>query len=261
MTPYDDTIARPPRTHPAPAVSTSEPRPRPAPGPGWRHRADRAVSLLLVVQALSLFVVIPLGAATPYGRFLIDGCHLAFAGIAVTLLVRHHAVRALLVAGLIVLVGLPVVLTPGAGEPVRAALAAGAITAAAFLFNAAITAIVVVHVFGPGRITSHRIQGAILVYLNVAALFSIAYGFVTSFDPGAIARSDGGALPAAMGAKIAALTYVSLTTITTTGFGDLVPVHTLARSLANLESVFGHLFPATMLARLVALNVSHGRKG
>ena len=49
----------------------------------------------------------------------------------------------------------------------------GAITAAGFLFNAAITAIVVVHMFGPGRITSHRIQGAILVTLNVAALFSI----------------------------------------------------------------------------------------
>ena len=123
------------------------------------------------------------------------------------------------------------------------------------------TIIVVRPGFGPGRVTRHRIQGAVLVTLNVAALFSIAYGFVTSFDPAAIAHSDGTPLAPTMGERIATLTTFSLTTITTTGFDDFVPVHSLARSLANLESVFGHLFPATMLARLVALNVTHAWKG
>ena len=49
------------------------------------------------------------------------------------------------------------------------------------------------------------------------------------------------------------MSYFSLATITTTGYGDLAPVHPLARSLANLEAAFGMLFPATFLARLVAL--------
>jgi voltage-gated potassium channel Kch len=53
------------------------------------------------------------------------------------------------------------------------------------------------------------------------------------------------------------LNYFSLTTITTTGYGDFVPVDPIARSLANLEAVFGQLFPATLLARLVALHVAH----
>ncbi len=56
---------------------------------------------------------------------------------------------------------------------------------------------------------------------------------------------------------MAELTYFSLATITTAGYGDFAPVHPLARSLANLESIIGQLFPATLLARLVALHLSH----
>ena len=53
------------------------------------------------------------------------------------------------------------------------------------------------------------------------------------------------------------LTYFSVATITTAGYGDIVPIHPIARSLANLEAVFGQLFPATLLARLVALHLAH----
>jgi hypothetical protein len=37
-------------------------------------------------------------------------------------------------------------------------------------------------------------------------------------------------------------------------------VHPLARSLANLEAVIGQLFPATLLARIVALHLEHSRR-
>ena len=55
------------------------------------------------------------------------------------------------------------------------------------------------------------------------------------------------------------LVYFSLVTLTSVGYGDLVPVHPLARSLANLESIIGQLFPATILARLVTLELE-GRR-
>jgi hypothetical protein len=48
----------------------------------------------------------------------------------------------------------------------------------------------------------------------------------------------------------------TLTTLTTTGFGDIAPLHPLVRSIANLESVIGQLFPATLLARLVTLHAA-----
>jgi ion channel len=49
--------------------------------------------------------------------------------------------------------------------------------------------------------------------------------------------------------------YLSFVTLTSTGYGDFVPVHPIARSLCNLESLLGQLFPATLLARLVTLEL------
>lgn len=218
---------------------------------------DASLSALLVVQALTLFVVLPLGAAHPRSRLLLDAAHLAFAGVAGVALTRRHLVRAALFAGLALgalgplLVERPGAPFAGSGEAWREAVAL-----VAFAFNALVTVLVARRVFGPGRVTGHRVQGAVLLYLNVAALFAIAYGVLETHAPGAIVPSAGGALPAAPGARTAALAYFSLATITTTGYGDLAPAHWLARSLANLEATFGQLFPATLLARLVALHLA-----
>jgi hypothetical protein len=53
--------------------------------------------------------------------------------------------------------------------------------------------------------------------------------------------------------------YFSFTTMTSTGFGDIIPLHPFARSAANLEAVMGQLFPATLLARLVTLEIEARR--
>jgi hypothetical protein len=47
--------------------------------------------------------------------------------------------------------------------------------------------------------------------------------------------------------------YLSFVTLTTTGYGDIVPMHPLARSLCNVEAIIGQLYPATLLARLATL--------
>jgi len=36
---------------------------------------------------------------------------------------------------------------------------------------------------------------------------------------------------------------------------DIVPVHPFAHSLSNLEAILGQLYPATLLARMVSLEV------
>jgi hypothetical protein len=53
------------------------------------------------------------------------------------------------------------------------------------------------------------------------------------------------------------LIYFSFVTLTSTGYGDIVPMHPVARSLCNLETVIGQLYPATVLARLVTLELAH----
>jgi hypothetical protein len=218
---------------------------------------DAGLSTLLVLQGLTLFLAIPLGGRSAAGRMLLDGCHLAFAAICVGVLVRHRIIQAGVVAALLLLLGGPPLMNRlGADLHLQVFARHEAIAVVAFAFNGGVTALVARHVFAPGRVTVHRVRGAILLYLNVAALFAIAYSFIAMAIPDAFRwpTSDG---PGPLAAHTADFTYFSLTTITTTGYGDVAPVHPLARSLANLEAVFGQLFPATLLARLVSQNVRH----
>jgi hypothetical protein len=57
-----------------------------------------------------------------------------------------------------------------------------------------------------------------------------------------------------------AILYFSFVTLTSTGFGDIAPVHPVARMLANLEGIIGQFYPATMIARLITLELRrHGQ--
>lgn len=107
--------------------------------------------------------------------------------------------------------------------------------------------IVVVQTFRGGRITVHRIMGGVSAYLLLGMIWAAAYDLLEILRPGAFA----GPVNAVDGAR--AWFYFSFTTLTTTGYGDVVPVHPIARSLATLESVAGSLFLTILLARLVSL--------
>ena len=116
---------------------------------------------------------------------------------------------------------------------------------------------VVAHaVYAPGRITSHRLQGAVVIYLSLAAIFALAFGLIWELNPGAFAN-----LVAQMGGpeEVATMLYFSLTTLSTTGYGDIVPLDPFARSLANLESVIGPFYLAITVARLVTMELADRR--
>jgi hypothetical protein len=105
-----------------------------------------------------------------------------------------------------------------------------------------------------GPITTRRIEGAIAVYLLLGFSWAQAYELVALWYPGAFAGAvDGrGSLP---------WTYYSFVTLTTMGYGDIMPVHPLARAVAVLEALTGQLYLAIMLARLVSLEVQSRRDG
>ena len=125
------------------------------------------------------------------------------------------------------------------------------------LMFGALTWVVARAVYAPGRVTLHRVQGAVVLYLNFAIIFGSAYRLMWDLIPTAFANL---AVPASGFTEIDTMLYFSLTTLTTTGFGDITPVHPFARSLANLEAIIGQLYPATILARLVTLELEHRRR-
>jgi hypothetical protein len=104
-------------------------------------------------------------------------------------------------------------------------------------------------VFAPGRVTYHRIMGAILLYLAIGLAFVALYTFAGLAAPGAfsgISIDDAPNLAATM-------IYFSFGTLTGAGAGDISAVHPMVRSLSNLQAMIGQLYPATLLARLVTL--------
>ena len=125
-------------------------------------------------------------------------------------------------------------------------------TALALLFSAILVAVILSHVFSPGRMNMYRIQGAIAVYLLFALVWAFAYKLVMLGDPDAFAFAGSGPPPGNMTGR---LYYFSAITLTTVGYGDVTPVNPIARSLAALEGFTGQLFPAITLARLVAMEL------
>ena len=105
----------------------------------------------------------------------------------------------------------------------------------------------------PGRVTLRRIEGAIAAYLLIGLIFAGAYELVGALAPGAFLRNGAPMAAHALGGDFV---FFSFVTLTTTGYGDMVPVHPVARSLALLEAITGQLFLAVVLARLVSLEIA-----
>jgi hypothetical protein len=101
-------------------------------------------------------------------------------------------------------------------------------------------------VFRPGRITVHRLLGAVSLYVLLAAVFGTAFQLALVHRPDAFRA---GSEPAALDEVM----WLSFVTLTTTGYGDVLPASSLARSLAALEALVGVLFPAILISRLVSL--------
>jgi hypothetical protein len=96
-------------------------------------------------------------------------------------------------------------------------------------------------------LTLDKLYGAAAAFLMLGLLRVYLYSFVLSFYPGAL--TAGGTL--IVQAKISsALLYFSFSVLSTTGFGDIVPVHAIARMLCVIEQVAGVLFIAILIARL-----------
>lgn len=110
--------------------------------------------------------------------------------------------------------------------------------------------VLLTQVMAKGHITSTRIQGGIAIYLLMGIGWAHAYHIVGSYNPHAFVVTTG--TPNTPSEWV----YYSFTTLTTLGFGDILPVTRVSRMLCMGEALFGQLYLAVMIARLVALQVS-----
>jgi hypothetical protein len=104
-------------------------------------------------------------------------------------------------------------------------------------------------VFEPGPITEYRVIGSIVVYFILANLWAVIYLYIYEHIPGSFSLT----LPAFESNSIQAnFLYFSYITITTTGFGEIVPLHPFARAMVQVEALIGVLYPVILIGRLVS---------
>ena len=96
-------------------------------------------------------------------------------------------------------------------------------------------------------------EGALAAYLILGLLFAAACEIANTVWPGAFERHGAPIWPGEMAGSFV---FYSFITLSTTGYGDIVPVHPVARSLAVMEVICGTLFTTVLLARLVSLEVA-----
>jgi hypothetical protein len=129
----------------------------------------------------------------------------------------------------------------------------------ALFFLVLLTALILGQALREGPTTSHRITGAVAAYLLIGLIWSLAYSLIALRIPGAFNIQE--LLTPGQGETLQShLFYFSFITLTTLGYGDIVAVHPMARTLVILEGVVGQLFPAILIARLVSLQVQSKQK-
>ena len=118
-----------------------------------------------------------------------------------------------------------------------------------WMFQAAIAIAIAVAI--TARILRHRrvglqtVFGAVCIYVMVGMAFAFIYGGLqTVMGSEVLQVNDGGAVDPL---------YYSIVTLTTLGFGDITSPEVLVRRITMIEAMFGQLFLATLVARLVSL--------
>jgi hypothetical protein len=106
-------------------------------------------------------------------------------------------------------------------------------------------------------VTTETLYGAITAYLLLGITWAWCYVLVEELQPGwfrSTVAADGHVAPPE-------LTFLSFITLTSVGYGDVVPVSRHARSLAVLEAIAGQMYLAVFVARPVGMHGLPRRSG
>ena len=188
---------------------------------------------------------------SPIGRLLVVGALTALltaAASAASTVRRTRLIAASLAAGA---VGLRV-----ANEVVEAKgldLVGHAVMAALLCFT---TWTILRTLFKPTSVDLETICASLSAYLLIGLIWCVGYSFLAVVDPTAF-RLPGADETMRLGrGDLINPLYFSYVTLTTLGYGDIVPMNPIARTLAVLEGVVGQLLLVVLVARLVGLNVA-----
>jgi hypothetical protein len=201
---------------------------------------ERGPYWLLALTVVTVFVTSPLVIAGLLNPLMFDIVFAVFIFVGALTVHPYRAMRyfVLVLAVLAVLTRVAAKLFPGKAISVLEALIdVGVIGIFATLVMKQFLVL--------GRTASHRISGAIVVYLLIGVVWARMYQIAGLLIPGAFHMPGSGT-------TLTSYLYFSFVTLATIGYGDISPVHPVTRNLAVVEAITGQMYIAVLIARLVS---------
>jgi hypothetical protein len=222
-----------------------------------RRRLLRRIAYLrrnrcsMLLAGLFIFILVhPLLAGSAIG-----GTFLAFGILGILLLglwALHVRRRTLLMVGILALLAFHGIAADRLGEHwLRPATLV--VTAA---FVGAVTAALLYYVLDWQPITTDKVFGAVAAYVLIAFTFACLFVLLQQVQPGAFHSTPVHAPNDAL--DWSAMMYFSVTVLTSTGFGEITPVTSMARALVVIEQILGVMYVAFLVARLANLYGTRG---
>ncbi len=215
------------------------------------------ILLLLVTPVVQLLGLETHPQLAPTVLTVIFAVMLCSAAFAVSRRRRTAIVAVSLAVPALFLQGLHLVLESGGVEIAKDTLS--------IVFLAYTILVILKFIFSGERITFDMICASLCVYVLLGVLWAIVYSLLEIANPGSFALSlvapDEAVSIRFGGERTVIAIYYSFVTLTTLGYGDIVPSSSSARMFAIVEAITGQLYLVVLVARLVALHIIHTSGG
>ena len=214
-----------------------------------KHRFVDDRFLFLLISILSLLIISPIIRNFIKLNLLVDifSTTILLSGI-------YAASRKKITFRVAITLAIPMLLTTWTGAAIqwRSLMLMNDIFSAIFI---GFTALVIFgYLIQIQKITTDAIYGAVVVYLLIGVLWAFLYSFLEILQPGAFQLSK--LSSELVEERRFVLFYYSFVTLTTLGYGDITPMSPIAASLAIVEAIFGQVYLAVMIARIVGIHVA-----
>lgn len=103
-----------------------------------------------------------------------------------------------------------------------------------------------------GKVDKNKIVGSISLYLLLGLVWTVVYLLLLQIDPNAFSGIEA----ATWQENFSTVAYYSFVTLTTLGYGDILPKNHLAEFFAYMEAIIGVFYMAIIVATLISLGIS-----
>ncbi|MEO1593096.1 MAG: potassium channel family protein [Cyanobacteria bacterium J06632_22] len=107
-----------------------------------------------------------------------------------------------------------------------------------------------IDIFTTSRVTLDTVRGGISIYMLIGFVWALLYGIINTLDANAFSQ------PLLQRDSYLRAIHFSFTTLTTVGYGDIVPLSEVAQVLTNLEAIVGQMYSTVLIAILVGSYLS-----